>query len=120
MLPALASATLCNSKAADFRRHIQMERDPLVEREVEGDDERHATTGGSAAAGAVTGGVVGAIAGGPVGAAVGAAAGAVIGVAGERAMHGQPGHEHVEGDEVHYSGDHEHLGDNCEHDHTFH
>jgi uncharacterized protein YcfJ len=103
-----------------------MERDPLVEREVADDgelarhDEQHATTGGSAAAGAVTGGIVGAIAGGPVGAAVGAAAGAVMGVAGERAMHGQPGHEHVEGDEVHYTGDHEHLGDNCQHDHTFH
>jgi len=83
-------------------------------------DEKHATTGGSAAAGAVTGGVVGAVAGGPVGAVVGAVGGAVIGAAGERAMHGRPGHEHVDGDEVHWTNDHEHSDENCEHDHTFH
>jgi hypothetical protein len=31
-----------------------------------------------------------------------------------------PGYEHIEGDEIHYTGDHEHLGDTCEHDHRFH
>lgn len=89
------------------------------ERAVADPDEKHATTGGSAAAGAVTGGVVGAMAG-PVGAAVGAVGGAIMGAAGERVMHGRPGHEHVEGDEVHYVDDHEHLGEDCSHDHTFH
>lgn len=83
-------------------------------------EEKHATTGGSAVAGAVSGGVTGAIVGGPVGAAVGAVGGAIVGMAGERVMHGRPGHEHVEGDEVHYTDDHEHTGDNCTHDHTFH
>jgi outer membrane lipoprotein SlyB len=84
------------------------------------DGEKHATTGGSAAAGAVTGGVVGGMAGGPVGAAVGAVGGAILGAAGERVMHGRPGHEHIEGDEAHYANDHEHVGDTCTHDHRFH
>jgi len=48
--------------------------------------EHHATTGGSAAAGAVTGGVIG-LAGGPVGAAIGAIGGAIVGAAAERMMH---------------------------------
>jgi uncharacterized protein (TIGR02271 family) len=48
--------------------------------------ESHATTGGAAAAGAVTGGVIG-LAGGPVGAALGAIGGAIVGVAAERMMH---------------------------------
>ena len=48
--------------------------------------ETHATTGGAAAAGAVTGGVIG-LAGGPLGAAIGAVGGAIIGVASERIMH---------------------------------
>ena len=26
----------------------------------------------------------------------------------------------VDGDEAHYTGDHEHLADNCTHDHTYH
>jgi len=51
-----------------------------------GDGEHHATTGGSALAGAVTGGVIG-MAGGPVGAAVGAIGGAIVGAAAERTMH---------------------------------
>jgi len=51
-----------------------------------GDGEHHATTGGSAVAGAVTGGVVG-LAGGPVGAVVGAVGGAIVGAAAERVMH---------------------------------
>lgn len=87
---------------------------------VTGRDEKHATTGGSAAAGAVTGGVVGAVAGGPVGGVVGAVGGALMGAAGERIMHGRPGHEHIGGDETHYSGDHEHLAENCTHDHKYH
>ncbi|MBI3969290.1 MAG: YsnF/AvaK domain-containing protein [Chloroflexi bacterium] len=50
------------------------------------DEETHATTGGAAAAGAATGGVIGAAAG-PVGAIGGALAGGVIGAGAERAMH---------------------------------
>ena len=52
------------------------------------DGETHATTGGAAAAGAVTGGVIG-LAGGPAGAAIGAVGGAIIGAAAERLMHGE-------------------------------
>jgi uncharacterized protein (TIGR02271 family) len=50
------------------------------------DGESHATTGGAAAAGAVTGGVIG-LTGGPVGAAIGAVGGAIVGAAAERMMH---------------------------------
>jgi hypothetical protein len=53
-------------------------------------DESHATTGGAAAAGAVTGGVIG-LAGGPLGAAIGAVGGAIVGAAAERMMHGDDG-----------------------------
>jgi hypothetical protein len=49
--------------------------------------ETHATTGGAAAAGAVTGGVIG-LTGGPIGAAIGAVGGAIVGAAAERMMHG--------------------------------
>jgi outer membrane lipoprotein SlyB len=48
--------------------------------------ESHATTGGAAAAGAVTGGVIG-LTGGPLGAAIGAVGGALVGAAAERMMH---------------------------------
>ncbi len=48
--------------------------------------ETHATTGGAAAAGAITGGVIG-LAGGPLTAAIGALGGAIVGVAAERLMH---------------------------------
>jgi len=51
------------------------------------EEETHATMGGAAAAGAVTGGVIG-LAGGPVGAAIGAGGGAIVGAAAERMMHG--------------------------------
>jgi hypothetical protein len=54
------------------------------------DRETHATTGGAAAAGAVTGGVIG-LAAGPLGAAIGAVGGAIMGVAAERMMHGEDG-----------------------------
>jgi len=57
-----------------------------------GDGEHHATTGGSALAGAVTGGVIG-MAGGPIGAAVGAIGGAIVGAAAERTMHHDDDHE---------------------------
>lgn len=96
-----------------------MDKDTMLTREDDS-GEKHATTGGSAAAGAVTGGVAGVIAGGPVGAAVGAVGGAISGAAGERIMHGRPGHEHIDGDESHHEGDHEHLAENCTHDHRFH
>ena len=94
---------------------VERDQDTVTEH-----SEKHATTGGSAAAGAVTGGVVGAVTGGPVGAVIGAVGGAVIGAAGEPAMHGRPGHEHIDGDEAHYTGDHEHLVENCTHDHKYH
>jgi outer membrane lipoprotein SlyB len=94
--------------------------DTNAPREHESDEENHATTGGSAGAGAVTGGVVGAVGGGPVGAVVGAVGGAVVGAIGERIMHGRPGHEHIDGDEAHFVNDHEHTGDSCSHDHRFH
>lgn len=84
------------------------------------DHETHASTGGSAAAGAVTGGAVGAVAGGPVGAVVGAVGGAIVGALSERAMHGDDDHEHVPGDEAHSRGDHDHTGDDDGHDHEFH
>jgi outer membrane lipoprotein SlyB len=53
------------------------------------DGEHHATTGGAAAAGAVTGGVIG-LTGGPLGAAIGAIGGAIVGAAAERLMHSEP------------------------------
>lgn len=49
--------------------------------------ESHASPGGAAAAGAVTGGAIGAAGAGPVGAAVGAVTGALAGLATERGMH---------------------------------
>jgi uncharacterized protein YcfJ len=63
-------------------------RDPVSEGET------HATTGGAAAAGAVTGGVIG-LAGGPVGAAIGAVGGAIVGVAAERMMHSDDDKRHA-------------------------
>lgn len=48
--------------------------------------ETHASMGGAAAAGAVTGGVIG-LTGGPIGAAIGAVGGAIVGAAAERMMH---------------------------------
>jgi len=51
-----------------------------------GDGEHHATTGGAAAAGAATGGLIG-MAAGPAGAAVGAIGGAIVGAISERVMH---------------------------------
>ncbi len=63
----------------------EMELDPDVDSTVH-DGETHATTGGAAAAGAVTGGVIG-LSGGPIGAAIGAVGGAIVGAAAERMMH---------------------------------
>jgi outer membrane lipoprotein SlyB len=63
------------------------------------DVETHATTGGAAAAGAVTGGVIG-LAGGPAGAAIGAVGGAIIGAAAERLMHGEDDDERTRAAEV--------------------
>jgi len=63
-------------------------RDEFVEghRDPRGEAERHATTGGAAAAGAATGAAAGAMAG-PPGAVAGALGGAAIGAASERVMH---------------------------------
>ena len=67
--------------------HVRMHDADIVDSPgVETDHDSHATTGGAAAAGAVTGGVIG-LAGGPVGAAIGAVGGAIVGAAAERMMH---------------------------------
>jgi len=63
----------------------EMEQTPDVDNTIH-EDETHATTGGAAAAGAVTGGVIG-LTGGPIGAAIGAVGGAIVGAAAERMMH---------------------------------
>jgi uncharacterized protein YcfJ len=67
-------------------RHDDREPDREVDSSTVGDGEHHATTGGAAAAGAVTGGVIG-LTGGPIGAAIGAVGGAIVGAAAERMMH---------------------------------
>jgi outer membrane lipoprotein SlyB len=68
------------------------------------EDESHATTGGAAAAGAVTGGVIG-LTGGPIGAAIGAVGGAIVGAAAERMMHSDDDSERARASLDH---DHEH------------
>src|SRR5438876_6346732 len=73
------------SPSMDPHDDDEMETTSDVERTVH-EDESHATTGGAAAAGAVTGGVIG-LTGGPVGAAIGAVGGAIVGAAAERMMH---------------------------------
>ncbi len=70
---------------------IELDRDVAILHE----GETHATTGGAAAAGAVTGGVIG-LTGGPIGAALGALGGAIVGAAAERLMHGEDSDAHVE------------------------
>ena len=72
--------------------------DRELERHVDstvGERETHATTGGAAAAGAVTGGVIG-LTSGPIGAAIGAVGGAIVGVAAERMMHSDDDGERLE------------------------
>ncbi len=73
---------------ADLERDTTYVDDTLVDANdadvVEG--EHHATTGGSAVAGAITGGVVG-LAGGPIAAVAGVIGGAIVGAAAERIMH---------------------------------
>jgi len=66
----------------------RLDKSELADRAAFDSDEHetHATTGGAAAAGAITGGVIG-LTGGPVAAAIGALGGALIGVAAERLMH---------------------------------
>jgi hypothetical protein len=86
---------LCNCWGMDRHDH-ETELDRDVESTVH-DGETHATTGGAAAAGAVTGGVIG-LTGGPVGAAIGAVGGAIIGAAAERMMHGDGESEHARED----------------------
>ncbi len=73
---------------ADLERDTPYVDDTLVDANdahaVEG--EHHASTGGSAVAGAITGGVVG-LAGGPIAAVAGVIGGAIVGAAAERIMH---------------------------------
>ena len=66
----------------------RLDKSELADRMALDSDEHetHATTGGAAAAGAITGGVIG-LTSGPVAAAIGAVGGAIIGVAAERLMH---------------------------------
>jgi len=68
-------------------RELEPDRDVAEADAVVEEHETHASTGGAAAAGAVTGGVIG-LAGGPIGAAIGAVGGAIVGAAAERMMHG--------------------------------
>src|SRR5438874_11093137 len=75
------------SPSMDPHDDDEMEMTSDVERTVH-EDESHATTGGAAAAGALTGGVIGLV-GGPVGAAIGAVGGAIVGAAAERMMHAE-------------------------------
>ena len=65
---------------------MNVERRTSIDSSTTADGEHHATTGGAAAAGAVTGGVIG-LTGGPIGAAIGAVGGAIVGAAAERMMH---------------------------------
>src|SRR6184192_4422357 len=73
------------SPGMDRHDDDETELNPDVESTIL-DEETHATTGGAAAAGAVTGGVIG-LTGGPIGAAIGAVGGAIVGAAAERMMH---------------------------------
>jgi uncharacterized membrane protein len=67
------------------RHDNDVEFDDDLDRTLD-DNESHATLGGAAAAGALTGGVIG-LTGGPLGAAIGAVGGAIVGAAAERMMH---------------------------------
>src|SRR5437867_7326861 len=71
---------------AERVREVEERRTTNVSDTHIGGGETHATTGGAAAAGAVTGGVIG-LTGGPIGAAIGAVGGAIVGAAAERMMH---------------------------------
>src|SRR5919199_2857337 len=74
----------------ELERDREVDEPRIVDDDLAGDGldehETHATTGGAAAAGAITGGVIG-LTGGPVGAAIGAVGGAIVGAAAERMMH---------------------------------
>jgi hypothetical protein len=70
------------TKSTDLDRDLDIGLDD----DLDADNEMHATTGGAAAAGALTGGFIG-LAGGPVGVALGALGGALVGAAAERLMH---------------------------------
>lgn len=110
-----------DSVTDSVRRRTDYAGDSIADtaEDVDATDEGHATTGGAAAAGAATGAVIGLV-GGPIGAAVGAVGGAIVGAITERVMHGDEGHDHVEGDDDHYVNDHDHTGDDDGHDHSLH
>jgi phage tail tape-measure protein len=85
----------CNAPGVHYESDREIRREALDEVPSDdtwdtGSDGSHATTGGAAAAGAVTGGVIG-LTGGPVGAAIGAVGGAIVGAAAERMMHSDDG-----------------------------
>src|SRR5207245_4700626 len=97
----------------DIRREHTMDRhddDRELDREVDsstiGDGEHHATTGGAAAAGAVTGGVIG-LTGGPIGAAIGAVGGAIVAAAAERMMHSDDDAERARAEKAQPAGEDE-------------
>jgi phage tail tape-measure protein len=79
----------------DRQDETELERDDEGVTLEDESHETHATTGGAAAAGALTGGVIG-LTSGPVGAAIGAVTGALVGVAAERMMHGEDDDEPAE------------------------
>ena len=72
----------------DTTRDVEPRERPVDTTTTTGEGETHATTGGAAAAGAITGGVIGLTAG-PAGAAIGAIGGAIVGAASERLMHNE-------------------------------
>ena len=81
----------------DLEREREVDERRVLDDDVAGETldehETHATTGGAAAAGAITGGVIG-LTGGPIGAAIGAVGGAIVGAAAERMMHSDNDAEH--------------------------
>jgi hypothetical protein len=87
---ALCKATHVHYESDRERRREALDEVPSDDTWDTGGDGSHATTGGAAAAGAVTGGVIG-LTGGPVGAAIGAVGGAIVGAAAERMMHSDDG-----------------------------
>jgi outer membrane lipoprotein SlyB len=77
-------------------QHNPAETDSDRDFELDAEEARatHASTGGAAAAGALTGGVIG-LAGGPLAVAIGAVGGAIVGAAAERMMHSDDDPDHA-------------------------
>jgi len=93
-----------DSRDPTYRDPNEPMDDTTIDDSRAGDGEHHATTGGSALAGAITGGVIGTAAG-PVGTAVGAVGGAIVGAITERVMHSD---DDREGEEMGLDNDRDH------------